>query len=220
MILRSKSHLIAAVLVFIAAASPGFAEVRVVDGDTLEIDGTIYRIAGIDAPETGQSCESASGSWPCGKEAANNLASLVVGQQVVCTRDDVDQYGRIIGPCHVGEYDLAHIMVADGLAWAYRRYSMDYVPQEDLARSNGIGVWERPNQPPWEFRKERWERAVAETPKPGCPIKGNISANGHIYHTPWSPWYKRTKVSEAKGERWFCDEREAVQAGWRAPHWP
>ncbi|MEL6523706.1 MAG: thermonuclease family protein, partial [Pseudomonadota bacterium] len=32
--------------------------------------------------------------------------------------------------------------------------------------------------------------------------------------------YKRTKVSEAKGERWFCDEREAVQAGWRAPHWP
>ncbi|MEO1308309.1 MAG: thermonuclease family protein [Pseudomonadota bacterium] len=220
MILRFKSHLIVAVFFAVATASPAIAEVRVVDGDTLEIDGITFRIAGIDAPETGQNCESARGSWPCGKAAASRLASLVLGQEVVCTRDDVDQYGRIIGPCHVGDTDLAQIMVTDGLAWAYRQYSMDYAPQEDLARSEHIGVWEKPNQPPWQFRKERWEKAVAETPKPGCPIKGNISAHGHIYHTPWSPWYERTRVSEAKGERWFRDEREAVQAGWRAPHWP
>ncbi|MDN5568676.1 MAG: thermonuclease family protein, partial [Paracoccus sp. (in: a-proteobacteria)] len=49
------------------------------------------------------------------------------------------------------------------------------------------------------------------------PIKGNISGSGErIYHTPWSSDYGRTKIDEAKGERWFCDEAEAVAEGWRA----
>ena len=34
-----------------------------------------------------------------------------------------------------------------------------------------------------------------------------------------SPWYERTKLSSEKGERWFCTEREALDAGWRAPKW-
>ena len=45
---------------------------------------------------------------------------------------------------------------------------------------------------------------------------GNISKNGNIYHPPWSPWYTKTKISTEKGERWFCSEREAIDAGWRA----
>jgi endonuclease YncB( thermonuclease family) len=37
------------------AAFPAFAEsVRVVDGDTLKVDGVTYRLWGIDAPESGQ----------------------------------------------------------------------------------------------------------------------------------------------------------------------
>jgi endonuclease YncB( thermonuclease family) len=37
------------------AALPAFAEpIRVVDGDTLKIDGVTYRLWGIDAPESGQ----------------------------------------------------------------------------------------------------------------------------------------------------------------------
>ncbi|MEO0830789.1 MAG: thermonuclease family protein, partial [Pseudomonadota bacterium] len=31
--------------------------------------------------------------------------------------------------------------------------------------------------------------------------------------------YSRTFVNEAKGERWFCSEGDAVAAGWRAPRW-
>jgi hypothetical protein len=70
---------------------------------------------------------------------------------------------------------------------------------------------------PWDFRADRWERAAAASPRPGCPIKGNIADDEeHIYHTPWSPWYSRTKIDEGKGERWFCDEAEAIEAGWRA----
>ena len=38
-----------------------------------------------------------------------------------------------------------------------------------------------------------------------------------VYHTPDSPWYERTAIDTGAGERWFCTEREAQEAGWRAP---
>ena len=38
-----------------------------------------------------------------------------------------------------------------------------------------------------------------------------------VYHTPDSPWYARTEIDPSAGERWFCSEREAEEAGWRAP---
>jgi hypothetical protein len=32
---------------------------------------------------------------------------------------------------------------------------------------------------------------------------------------PWSPWYGKVRIEAAKGERWFCTEAEAREAGWR-----
>ncbi len=53
---------------------------------------------------------------------------------------------------------------------------------------------------------------------PGCLIKGNINSKGvKIYHTQESKWYKRTIIDTTKGKRWFCSEKEALEAGWRAP---
>ena len=46
-------------------------------------------------------------------------------------------------------------------------------------------------------------------------IKGNITDNGRIYHMPWSPWYGKVRIDPARGERWFCNENEAMAAGWR-----
>jgi hypothetical protein len=46
-------------------------------------------------------------------------------------------------------------------------------------------------------------------------IKGNITNGGRIYHMPWSPWYEKVRIETTKGERWFCNENEAVAAGWR-----
>ena len=50
-----------------------------------------------------------------------------------------------------------------------------------------------------------------------CRIKGNISNGDRVYHTPDSPYYARTHIDPAQGERWFCTESEAQAAGWRAP---
>ena len=49
----------------------------------------------------------------------------------------------------------------------------------------------------------------------GWDIAGPNAKGERIYHTPWSKYYSRTRIDEAAGERWFCDEAEAEDAGWR-----
>lgn len=216
-------------IALILTASPVVAEpvpviegvARITDGDTLSIGPIIIRLNGIDAPEAGQSCRNKRGmDWGCGTEATNRLAELVGERAVQCRALDRDAYGRIIGQCFSGEVDLGAALVSEGLAWAYIRYSDVYAGLETVAREAELGIWSGANETPWDYRENRWERAAAESPRPGCPIKGNISQAGErIYHTPWSPHYGRTRIDEDKGERWFCDEAEAVAAGWRAARW-
>lgn len=188
-----------------------------IDGDTLDLGAVRIRLHGIDAPEAGQQCRRASGrSWQCGTAATNRLAELAEGREVECHARDRDAYGRVIGECWAGEINLNALLVGEGLAWAFRRYSQDYVHLEDAARVASIGVWNGEAEAPWDFRANRWERAAATSPRPDCPIKGNINRNGErIYHTPWSHWYDRTQINEDLGQRWFCDEAEAIAAGWR-----
>ena len=52
--------------------------------------------------------------------------------------------------------------------------------------------------------------------KEGCLIKGNISSSGEkIYHVQGGSSYEKTQIDTSKGERWFCTEQEAQDAGWR-----
>lgn len=195
------------------------SSVRVVDGDTVEVAGIVYRLHGIDAPEAGQKCASATGkAWSCGQKAIAAMEALALGKDVVCDNRGQDGYGRTIAVCKVGSLDLNATMVETGYAWAFRKYSEDYVALEDVAHQNQVGIWQAEAEAPWDYRSHKWDLAKQDAPD-GCPIKGNISDNGHIYHAPWSPWYGRTKVSGKQGERWFCTEKEAVDAGWRAPFW-
>lgn len=204
-------------------ATPAIAEqnsnVRVVDGDTIELNGQKHRFHGIDTPEAGQKCRLKNGGyWPCGKQAITFLENALKSGPVHCDNRGYDDFGRIISVCMIGKIDINAELVRLGLAWAFVRYSRDYVDQEKEAQSAKIGVWQAKTQTAWDYRTERWKVAEQIAPE-GCPIKGNISKNGKIYHAPWSPWYNRTKVSLHKGERWFCNEDEALKAGWRAPYW-
>ena len=89
---------------------------------------------------------------------------------------------------------------------------MDYAETESGARAQGMGIWSSNFDMPWDYRARRWDEAGSQAPDPKCPIKGNINSKGErIYHTPWgSRSYDRTKINTAKGERWFCDEAEAI----------
>jgi endonuclease YncB( thermonuclease family) len=212
---------ITATLATFGSASAGdlTGPARIVDGDTVEVNGTTVRLSGIDAPEAGQRCALPSGkTWPCGEMAMERLVMLSEGG-ISCSGTTTDLYGRLLGACTSSDgRNVNEVMVAEGLAWAFRKYSSDYAAAEESAKAARSGVWQAATQTPWDYRADKWNTATQTAPK-GCPIKGNISDNGHIYHTPWSPWYARTKVIASKGERWFCTEREALDAGWRAPSW-
>ena len=209
-------HLFIVSLLFCASAASAelAGPARVIDGDTLRIGATQIRLHGIDAPEAAQTCTSAEGGvFACGSVATEALAALVGNASVACTPVDVDRYGRTVARCAVAGRDLGRGMVAAGYATAYRSFSTAYVPAEDDARRAGRGLWAAQMPDPAAFRAAR---ATGSAAQPSCAIKGNIGSGGRIYHMPGQDHYAATRISTAKGERWFCSEAEARAAGWRA----
>jgi endonuclease YncB( thermonuclease family) len=204
-----------------AAAEPDTitGTASVIDGDTFAIGATVVRLADVDAPELAQTCEGGPRELrPCGAYVADALAERIAGREVRCSVMELDQYDRRIASCEVAGEDLSAWLVSSGLAMAFRTYSERFVPEEQAARAAQAGLWRTDFGPPWEYRAQRWEVAAREAPE-GCPIKGNINREDErIYHTPWgSQWYERTKITPDHGEQWFCSERQALDAGWRAP---
>lgn len=127
-----------------------------VDGDTIKLNGTTYRLSGIDAAETQQTCAS---GWPAGREATAYLTKLMHGRTITCTPVTNDRYGRTVAVCNADGRDLSADMVSAGMAWAFIRYSTDYVSQEASARSARLGVHAHDCLVPWDWRAQQREKA-------------------------------------------------------------
>ena len=67
---------------------------------------------------------------------------------------------------------------------------------------------------PSDYRAQKWEEAKREAPD-GCPIKGSVRGSRRYYVVPWARGYERVQVSRSRGERWFCSESEAQEAGFK-----
>ncbi len=136
--------------------APAPSQVRVIDADTVDIDGVRFRLFGIDAPESAQTCRTWGRIWDCGAVATEVLMSRVEGMS--CEGSETDRYGRMIGVCGSGGEDLNAWLVANGWALAYRQYSEDYVNEEEQARSNKRGMHRGEFIEPWRWRQgERME---------------------------------------------------------------
>jgi len=53
-----------------------------------------------------------------------------------------------------GQIDINGLMVEQGWALAYRKYSEDYVGQETEAKASGAGVWSGEFIEPWKWRRK------------------------------------------------------------------
>ena len=129
---------------------PPASQVRVTDADMVEIEGARYRLHGIDAPESRQSCRAWGRTWGCGGAATEALRRQAEGMSR--TGGGTDRYGRTIGVCSAGGRDLNAWLVAHGWAIAYRRFSQDYAGEEEEASSKRQGIHRGQFVEPWNWR--------------------------------------------------------------------
>lgn len=133
-------------------AFPAAAQIAiVVDGETLKVAGTTYRLWGIDA-ELHQACAD---GWPSGIEAKSALTEMVRDHAIRCDPKTYDKYGRTVAICWADDVDLSKAMVLAGAAVASLKYGRDYVEQEMLARASRRGVHGHDCVKPWGYRAQR-----------------------------------------------------------------
>jgi endonuclease YncB( thermonuclease family) len=186
---------------------------EVVDGDTIKVGGGSVRLYGIDAPEGRQTCETDGKVYACGKSATKAIAELIAEQPVECQVVGHDDFGRALGVCTVAGTELNRAMVRSGWAFAFIKYSDRYAADQVAAEAARSGLWKGSFVMPWDWRLGQ---AASAQDARACAIKGNISRGGErIYHLSFQQFYLRTRIDESKGERWFCTEKEALEASWR-----
>jgi endonuclease YncB( thermonuclease family) len=151
----NRSAIIAAVVAIGSiVAITNTSDPYVVDGDTFRWHGETFRLHGIDAPEARQVCYRSGVSWPCGQVSKHRLKELL-RHGVDCKRESFDVYGRTIATCKSKGFDIGEILVAEGLALAFTRYSNRYVSIEARASETGVGIWAGEFDPPKAWRKGR-----------------------------------------------------------------
>ena len=128
-------------------------DLRVVDGDTIHLNGEKIRFTGIDTPELKQTCIKEGVINLCGVTAKEFLINKIGNNQVECIGEGKDQYKRTLAECFANGESLSSYLVRSGYAFAYRRYSKKFVTDEDYARINKFGMWSMKFDYPWDYRK-------------------------------------------------------------------
>ena len=121
---------------------------RVVDGDTVVINGELNRIRKMDAPEMGQAF---------GEEAKGFMKALVENKTVVVAKWGNDDFNRPLIDIHLDGVDVSEIMIESGYAWVYYvsgQMERNLNLMMEQARAKNIGIWaDKTPMRPSEFRK-------------------------------------------------------------------
>ena len=162
---RSLVLLPAAVWLLAVTGHPALAEIagmpKIIDGDTIEVQGQAIRLYGIDAPELGQACTIEERAYDCGLVARTALLDLTAGVAVTCQVVSAEvisaEPGRAAedgrpGRCFAQGYDLSEGMTYTGWALALREVSAHYLVFEERAQAAGRGLWRGRFVTPWDWR--------------------------------------------------------------------
>ena len=210
----------------------------------LYLNGTPYRLEGIDAPETDQVCLDEAGAvWACGIEARDQLKQLVDRRDVRCEGNKYDTVyrNRRIGSCRIegDAMSLNQWLVREGWALNFEPYSKGrFKADEDDARNKGRGLWKGCFSRPQAARrgnkgtanllgatctagKSREIRDIlfpAHHAMPsGCTIKGRFAVRAQItgHRGIYHMEGCRSHGRTKTPDRWFCSEDEAQAEGFR-----
>ncbi len=170
--------------------------IKVIDGDTFDINGERVRLYEIDAPEYPQGC--------LGIDAKNRLTDLIDNQIIKYQEISKDNFGRILAYVYFKDIFINELIIEEGLA-VYAKgktiteKSLTLEKIQEKAKITKRGIWSN----------------YCQTQKPGCLIKGNYreSDNTRLYHTPDCYNYEKITIRPNSSDRWFCTEKEAQKAG-------
>jgi micrococcal nuclease len=147
-----------------------FTIVKVVDGDTVDVDvpdgrhrSTRIRLRGVDTPEV---AEAPTGEMYWGDQASRFARITLDGRSVrldLIEGDTRDKYGRLLAYVYLGESGemFNEMLLRRGHAYADTRFEHPlrdrFVELESEARAAGVGLWRdvTVNQMPgWRQRRE------------------------------------------------------------------
>jgi len=116
---RPLSNLIVALGYCAASVAAAAEPYKVIDGDTLVVDGVRWRLVGIDAPEiTHAKCPA---ERALGLRAKARLEQLLAGSawSLVARPGQVDRYGRLLGVLMLNGSHVGWTLIDEGLARLY-----------------------------------------------------------------------------------------------------
>jgi endonuclease YncB( thermonuclease family) len=116
---------------------------RLLSGDTLDINGTRFRLWGVRAVPGVQFCGDASSQYKlgCGTRTEQAIPALTRGRMVACYERGKSVYGERLGQCFYMNLDLSAMMAEHGLARAEPNEVRQYTLRESFARSRRVGIW-------------------------------------------------------------------------------
>lgn len=216
-------------------------DIDVIDGDSFQVGSKVYQLAGIDAPELGQACDHGGHLSLCGLTAAYELRKLfeLESAPIQCAVDTTLAQPEAV--CLIGDGEVSVRLLRDGSAVALPDSAPYYHAAEHLAKHARLGVWSGTFVPPWDWRNGKrlpsehnfeqfshltgqlpwkWnEKALEYRPRAGhaaCLVKGIIFETGERrYFGPLDTEFETIEIDPEKGDRLFCGDDEARDAGWR-----
>jgi len=147
---RGVSAALAALLLCAAAqAEPLKGKIKAVDGRTVQVGETAYRLAGIDAPDPGQFCfNTQNDAWvPCGSISREALAEFLRGKGVSCAKAGAGADGMPLAECFRDGLSVNRLMVRYGMAMS----APSFEDEQSKARQKSAGLWKTRlvNPPEW-----------------------------------------------------------------------
>ena len=88
-----------------------------------------------------------------GRFQKKKLKSYIQNRSIKCKIEGVDRYKRILGTCYKNTININSIMVRNGYAVAYKKYSKRYLNVELEAKREKLGLWNGKFEMPWDWRK-------------------------------------------------------------------
>ncbi|MGA1024406.1 MAG: thermonuclease family protein [Aquiluna sp.] len=125
------------------ASGQNTSPLRVIDGDTFEVNGEKIRIRGVDTPEIKSKTEIERRAAQAAKEELERL----LGSGYSINRIGRDKYGRTVGEVYNRTGEIAEQLIEAGKGKAYL-YKLPKAKAEKLleaqrrAQNKGVGIWE------------------------------------------------------------------------------